>query len=72
MNVRSMTSAVVFAATVTLCLGGAPATVEAQDAARAPRNLEEFDAMFRELGHLGLGHGLVRQKVQGFPRRLVR
>jgi kynurenine formamidase len=46
-----MTSAVVFAAAVTLCLSGA--TVEAQNATRAPRNLEEFDAMFRELSNWG-------------------
>ena len=53
MSVRFITSAVAFAAAVTLCWGGAPLTVEAQDATRAPRNLEEFDAMFRELSNWG-------------------
>ena len=56
MNVRSIATArmsrsVVMLA-VTLCLGVATATVEAQEA-RAPRNLEEYDAMFRELSNWG-------------------
>ena len=53
MNVRSMTSVVVLTAAVTLCLGAATVTLEAQDAARAPRNLEEFDAMFRDISNWG-------------------
>ncbi len=53
MSVRSITSVVVFAATVTLCMSGATVPIEAQDATRAPRNLEEFDAMFRELSNWG-------------------
>ena len=53
MNVRSMTSAIVFAAAATLLLGGSTATLEGQDATRAPRNLEEFDAMFREFSNWG-------------------
>ena len=53
MSVRFIASAVAFTAAVTLCWGGAPLTVEAQDATRAPRNLEEFDAMFRELSNWG-------------------
>ena len=53
MSVRFVASAVTFAAAVTLCLGGTTATVEAQEATRAPRNLEEFDAMFRELSNWG-------------------
>ena len=48
-----MTSVVVLAAAVTLCLGAATVTLEAQDAARAPRNLGEFDSMFRELSNWG-------------------
>ena len=48
-----MTSVVGLAAAVTLCLGAATVTLEAQDAARAPRNLEEFDAMFRDLSNWG-------------------
>ncbi len=51
MNMRSMTSAVMFAAAMTLCLGGA--TVTAQDVTRAPHNLAEFDAMFQELSNWG-------------------
>ena len=53
MKLGLMTSAVVFFAAVTLCLGGAAVTVEAQDASRTPRNLEEFDAMFREHSNWG-------------------
>ena len=53
MSVRFVASAVTFAAAVTLCLGGTTATVEAQEATRAPRNLAEFDAMFRELSNWG-------------------
>ena len=53
MNSGLMTSASVFAAAVTLCLGGAAANVKAQDVTRGPRNLEEFDAMFRELSNWG-------------------
>jgi kynurenine formamidase len=48
-----MTSVVVLTAAVTLCLGAATVTLEAQDAARAPRNLEEFDAMFRDISNWG-------------------
>ena len=65
MNARSVALAVTFrsavisrsvvmlATAVTLCLGGTTATVEAQEATRAPRNLAEFDAMFRELSNWG-------------------
>jgi hypothetical protein len=53
MNLGLKTSAVVFAAAVTLCLSGATVALEAQDAPRVPRNLEEFDAMFRELSNWG-------------------
>jgi kynurenine formamidase len=53
MNVKSMMSVVVLAAWVTLGLGAATVTLQAQDAARAPRNLEEFDAMFRDLSNWG-------------------
>jgi len=53
MNVRSMTSSIVFAAVATLLLGGSTATLEGQDATRGPRNLEEFDAMFREFSNWG-------------------
>jgi kynurenine formamidase len=52
MNVRSTTSAVAFAAAA-FCFGGATVTLEAQDATRAPRNLDEFDAMFREFSNWG-------------------
>ena len=51
MNVRLMTSAVVLATVATLGLGEAT-TVQTQDR-RAPRNLEEFDAMFREYSNWG-------------------
>ena len=63
MNVRSMTSVVVLTAAVTLCLGAATVTLEAQDAARAPRNLEEFDAMFRDQSLFdGLVNGFALQE----------
>ena len=52
MNVKSMTAAAV-TVSMTLGWGGATAPVEAQEAARAPTTLEEFDAMFRELSNWG-------------------
>ncbi|MCH7531853.1 MAG: cyclase family protein [Gemmatimonadetes bacterium] len=53
MNVRLTTSVVVSAVVMTLGLGGATMVLEAQDGTRAPRNLEEFDVMFRELSNWG-------------------
>jgi len=53
MKMRLMTSGLILAATLILSWGGAPVGVEAQDAPRAPRNLEEFDAMFREYSNWG-------------------
>ena len=53
MNMRLMISAVMVTGVVALCLDGATVTVKAQDVTRAPRNLEEFDAMFREVSNWG-------------------
>ena len=53
LNPRSMTSALVFAGAVALCFAGAPVSVQPQEPDRAPRNLEEFDAMFREHSNWG-------------------
>ena len=53
MNVKLMTPNLVFAAAVALCLAGTTLAAEAQEAGRAPRNLDEFDAMFREHSNWG-------------------
>ena len=53
MSVKFMRSVVVCVGAVALCFGGATTTVEAQEVMRAPRNLEEFDAMFREFSNWG-------------------
>ena len=52
MNARLMTSAVILVALATLGLNQGGDTPDIQDT-RAPRNLEEFDAMFRELSNWG-------------------
>ena len=53
MRAKSMTPTVVMAAIVAIGLAVSTVTVETQDAARAPRTLAEFDAMFHELSNWG-------------------